>query len=244
MQNSSRNVIAIERLQQGESLNKQYVKTNLFWEFSKFTSRDGESIESYYSRFYKIMNEIPRNQLEVATMQVNVQFLQQLQPKWSRFVTVFKQTIDLTKSSRHTSSTISHAPTKTKGKEVDKLRTPPSLSASEEDNLQTYQQQPQNLIKIQKQERSSTLRTENDRQTVQFGNQKIVIVAGARETVGNQVVQQIGIQCFNCKEYGHFAKECRKSKRVKDYSYHKEKMMLCKKEEKGVPLSAEQNDWL
>ncbi|GJX65290.1 hypothetical protein Tco_0299633 [Tanacetum coccineum] len=42
--------IAIERLQQGESLNIQDVKTNLFWEFGKFTSHDGESIESYYSR--------------------------------------------------------------------------------------------------------------------------------------------------------------------------------------------------
>ncbi|GJV15207.1 hypothetical protein Tco_1360530 [Tanacetum coccineum] len=42
--------ITIERLQQGESLNVQDVKTNLFWEFGKFTSRDGESMESYYSR--------------------------------------------------------------------------------------------------------------------------------------------------------------------------------------------------
>ncbi|GJY11591.1 hypothetical protein Tco_0380900 [Tanacetum coccineum] len=61
--------IAIERLQQGESLNKQDVKTSLFLEFGRFTSRDGESIESYYSRFYKMMNEMVRNQLEVATMQ-------------------------------------------------------------------------------------------------------------------------------------------------------------------------------
>ncbi|GJX67148.1 hypothetical protein Tco_0302875 [Tanacetum coccineum] len=82
---------AIERLQQGESLNVQDVKTNLFWEFGKFTSRDGESMESYYSRFYKLMNELTRNNLQVSTMQVNVQFLQQLQPEWSRFVTVVKQ---------------------------------------------------------------------------------------------------------------------------------------------------------
>ncbi|GJX35922.1 retrovirus-related pol polyprotein from transposon TNT 1-94 [Tanacetum coccineum] len=40
------------------------------------------SIESYYSMFYKMMNEMVRNQLEVATMQVNVQFLQQLHPEW------------------------------------------------------------------------------------------------------------------------------------------------------------------
>ncbi|GKA94916.1 hypothetical protein Tco_0816954 [Tanacetum coccineum] len=50
--------IAIERLQQGETLNKQDVKTSLFWEFERFTSQDGESIESYYSRFYKMMNEM------------------------------------------------------------------------------------------------------------------------------------------------------------------------------------------
>ncbi|GKF84416.1 hypothetical protein Tco_0249314 [Tanacetum coccineum] len=57
---------AIERLQQGESLNVQDVKTNLFWEVGKFTSRDGESMESYYSRFYKLMNELTRNNLQVS----------------------------------------------------------------------------------------------------------------------------------------------------------------------------------
>nr|GFB08732.1 hypothetical protein [Tanacetum cinerariifolium] len=63
---------AIERLQQGESLNIQDVKTNLFWEFGKFTSHDGETIKSYYTRFYKLMNEMIRNNLTVTTMQVNV----------------------------------------------------------------------------------------------------------------------------------------------------------------------------
>ncbi|GJT88223.1 retrovirus-related pol polyprotein from transposon TNT 1-94 [Tanacetum coccineum] len=41
---------------------------------------------------------------------------------------------------------------------------------------------------------------------------------------GSQVVQQNGIQCFNYKGFGHYAKECRKPKRVKDYTYHKNKM--------------------
>ncbi|GKE30786.1 hypothetical protein Tco_1446170, partial [Tanacetum coccineum] len=50
---------------------------------ANFTSHDGESMESYYSRFYKMKNEMIRNNLTVATMQVNVQFLQQLQPEWS-----------------------------------------------------------------------------------------------------------------------------------------------------------------
>nr|GEW79776.1 hypothetical protein [Tanacetum cinerariifolium] len=46
------------------------------------------------------------------------------------------------------------------------------------------------------------------------------------------------------REFGHFAKECRKPKRVKDPAYHKEKMLLCKQAKQGVPLQAEQYDWL
>nr|GFA03323.1 hypothetical protein [Tanacetum cinerariifolium] len=55
---------AIERLKQGESINVQDLENNLYWEFGKFTSQDGESLESYYSRFYKMMNELIRNQCE------------------------------------------------------------------------------------------------------------------------------------------------------------------------------------
>nr|GEW03672.1 hypothetical protein [Tanacetum cinerariifolium] len=39
-----------KRLKQGESINVQDLETNLYWEFGKFASRDGESLESYYSR--------------------------------------------------------------------------------------------------------------------------------------------------------------------------------------------------
>ncbi|GJY76158.1 hypothetical protein Tco_0481274, partial [Tanacetum coccineum] len=74
-----------------ESIIVQDLETNLYWEFGKFTSWDGESLESFYSRFYKMMNELVRNQCHVTNHQVNVQFLLQLQPKWQRFVTLVKQ---------------------------------------------------------------------------------------------------------------------------------------------------------
>nr|GEV91109.1 hypothetical protein [Tanacetum cinerariifolium] len=118
------------------------------------------------------------------------------------------------------SSTRSHASTRYKGKKIAKPITPPSESASKEDN--------------------TTLRYVNENQTGQFRNQRIVTAAGARETVGSQVVQQTRIHCFSCKEFGHFAKECKKPKRVKDYTYHKEKMLLYKQDENGVSPQAEQ----
>nr|GEX20418.1 hypothetical protein [Tanacetum cinerariifolium] len=67
---------AIERLIQGESINVQDLETKLYWEFGKFTSQDGESLESYYSRFYKMMNELIRNQCKVTNHQVNVNYNQ------------------------------------------------------------------------------------------------------------------------------------------------------------------------
>nr|GEY07885.1 hypothetical protein [Tanacetum cinerariifolium] len=66
-----------------------------------------------------------------------------------------------------------------------------------------------------------------------LGNQRTVNVAAARENVGSKVVQQSGIQYFNCWEFGHFAKECRKPKGVKDSAYHKEKMLLYKQAEQA-----------
>nr|GFC03033.1 hypothetical protein [Tanacetum cinerariifolium] len=66
--------------------------------------------------------------------------------------------------------------------------------------------------------------------------------------------QKSGIQCYNCKEYRHVARECQKSKRAKDVAYHREKMLLyvayhrekmllCKQKEAGIQLNAEQADW-
>ncbi|GJX49319.1 hypothetical protein Tco_0276164 [Tanacetum coccineum] len=49
------------------------------------------------------------------------------------------------------------------------------------------------------------------------------------------------ISVVNQKHDELVKKECRKPKRVKDYTYHKEKMMMCKQAEYGVPLQA---DWL
>ncbi|GJV43923.1 retrovirus-related pol polyprotein from transposon TNT 1-94 [Tanacetum coccineum] len=239
-----------------------------------FYSRDGESMVQITPRFYKLMNELTRNNLQVTTMQVNVQFLQQLQQMQYQnevndiraeriaksanplallaaaqpYSDNYYQAPKPQRTNTTSSSTRPSASTRHKGKEIAKPVTPQSESVSEEDSDPKQAQRDKDMQKNSgtpwNKTEDTTPRYNNDNQSGLFGNQRTMTVDGAKETVGSQVVQQNGIQCFNYKGFGHYAKECRKPKRVKDCSYHKEKMMMCKQVEHGVPLQAEQVDWL
>nr|GEW78164.1 hypothetical protein [Tanacetum cinerariifolium] len=181
-------------------------------------------------------------------------------PEWSRFVTIVKQQHKLDEVSYHKLFDI----LKQYNNEVNELRaerlarnanslaleiakpiTPPSETAFEEDSdpeqAQRDKDMQKNLALIAKYFKKiykptnnnlrtslnsknknvdTTLRFKNDSQSGKFRNQRKVNVASVREN------------------------ECRKPKRVKDSAYHKEKMLLCKQAEQGVPLQAEQYDWL
>nr|GEZ36023.1 hypothetical protein [Tanacetum cinerariifolium] len=306
---------AIERLKQGESINVQELETNLYWEFGKFTSQDGESLESYYSSFYKMMNELIRNQCDVANHQVNVQFLLQLQPEWQRFVTLVKQSHELktvsyyklydipkqhqnevneiraerivrtanplalvaqqqpfhhpqnhpTHYTQNSSTRSQLAATRNRGKAIVNSPHPiydqePSMVA--EDDETSKEKEIDKLMalislsfkKIYKptnnnhRTSSNTSRANQDNSPrinrgAGYDNPRLGHVTGARETVGTMVVQKSRIQCYNCKEFRHVAKECKKPKRAKDAAYHREKMLLCKQEEAVIQLNAEQADW-
>nr|GEZ76409.1 hypothetical protein [Tanacetum cinerariifolium] len=184
---------AIERLKQGESINVQDLETNLYWEFGKFTSQDGESLESYYSRSQ-----------QAATRNKGKAIVNSPQPIYDQEPSMVAEHEEMSKD-----------------KEIDKLMALISLSLKKiykpiNNNLRTS---------------SNTIHANQDNsprinRSAGYENQRNGNVAGDRETVGSAVVQKSKIQCYNCKEFGHVARDCQKPKRDKDAAYHREKMLL------------------
>ncbi|GJZ52684.1 hypothetical protein Tco_0607569 [Tanacetum coccineum] len=54
-----------------------------------------KSIESYYHRFSKLMNDFKRNKHFPEKIASNLKFLNNLQPEWKRHITIVRQTKDL-----------------------------------------------------------------------------------------------------------------------------------------------------
>nr|GEW13182.1 hypothetical protein [Tanacetum cinerariifolium] len=179
---------AIKMLKHGESINVQDLETNLYWEFGKFTSQDGESLESYYSRFYKMMNELIKNQCNVTNHQVNVQFLFQLQLEWQRSQQaatrirgkaivnspqpIYDQEPSMVAEDDETS----------KDKEIDKIMALISLSFKK-----IYKPTNNNLRTSSNNSRANQDNSLRINKSVGYENQRNGNVDGARETVGSTV---------------------------------------------------------
>nr|GEY64903.1 hypothetical protein [Tanacetum cinerariifolium] len=87
--------LRVQQMMKGSDIRIQEKKAKLFNEWERFTSNEGESIESYYHRFLKLMNDLKRNKHFPKKIASNLKFLNDLQPEWSRHVTIIHQTKDL-----------------------------------------------------------------------------------------------------------------------------------------------------
>ncbi|GJS55311.1 hypothetical protein Tco_0628673 [Tanacetum coccineum] len=232
---------AIERLKQGESINVQNLETHLFWEFGKFTSRDGETLESYYSRFYKMMNELVRYKCKVTNHQVDVQFLLKLQPEWQMFVTIVNQSQELKIVSYHKlydilkqhqnevneiragrRSTPQQAATRNRGKAIVNSPQP------------TYDQEPEMGTKDDTLSKEKEIDELMDLMSLSFkkiykptNNNLITSSNTSRANQDNTPRINRGIGYDNQRAVNiNGARECQKPEQAKDAAYQKEKMLL------------------
>nr|GEX10138.1 hypothetical protein [Tanacetum cinerariifolium] len=84
------NWLRVQQMMKGSEIGIQEKKAKLFNEWERFTSNEGESIESYYNRYLKLMNDLKRNKHFLEKIASNLKFLNNLQPEWSRHKEVDK----------------------------------------------------------------------------------------------------------------------------------------------------------
>nr|GEV29202.1 hypothetical protein [Tanacetum cinerariifolium] len=87
--------LRVQQMMKGSDIKIQEKKAKLFNVWERFTSTNAELIESYYHRFSKLMNDFKRNKYFPEKIASNLKFLNNLQPEWSRHVTIVHQKKDL-----------------------------------------------------------------------------------------------------------------------------------------------------
>ncbi|GJT22007.1 retrovirus-related pol polyprotein from transposon TNT 1-94 [Tanacetum coccineum] len=207
----------------------------------KFVAEPGEALVSVYNRFAQLMNDLERNDMHFPIVTINTKFLNSLQPEWLKYVT--------------------------------QVRLAKCLTVDTFDDLFYYLQQFQKLVNDDVHTNSEDplasamlllaraitqnfSNPTNNRLRTSSNTRNQAIIQGNR---GSNALNETGnvqrtlrtsssgntsiVQCYNCSEKGHYARNCPKP-RVRDSKYFMEQMLLAKQDEAGVILTDEQNDFL
>nr|GEX08789.1 hypothetical protein [Tanacetum cinerariifolium] len=225
-----------EQMMKGSDIGIQEKKAKLFNEWERFTSTDGESIESYYHRFLKLMNDLKRNKHFTEKIASNLKFLNNLKPEWSRHITIVHQTKDL-----HTADyTQLYDFLKYNQKEVDELKAERLAKTQDPLALMATSNNPYNFPNP----RVQNIRNQNGLTGVPGNvnqNRNGNLVAARAE--GNATGQNGNhIRCYNYRGVGHFARNCTVRPKRRDVAYLQTQLLITQKEKAGIQLQSEEFD--
>ncbi|PWA93819.1 Integrase, catalytic region, Zinc finger, CCHC-type, Peptidase aspartic, catalytic [Artemisia annua] len=80
----------VKMLLAGSELTKEDRESQLYDEFEHFKMNQGESINDYYVRFHKLVNDMRMIRMTMPNIQLNSKFVNNMSPEWDRFVTAVK----------------------------------------------------------------------------------------------------------------------------------------------------------
>ncbi|GJU41019.1 ribonuclease H-like domain-containing protein [Tanacetum coccineum] len=229
--------LRVQQMMKGSDIGIQEKKVKLFNEWERFTSTDGESIESYYHRFSKLMNDFKRNKhfpekinsnlittQEFSSNAKPILLLSQLYGEIFRLN--YNQLYDFLKYNQ---------------KEVDELRAerlaksqdPLALMANSNNSFKYPNggnQVVQNAV-----QNPGVQNVGNQNEVIvisgiahQNGNGNVVATRAKGNANGNNGNQ---IRCYNCRGVGHLARNCTVRPRRRDVAYLQTQLLIAQKED-------------
>nr|GEY90772.1 retrovirus-related Pol polyprotein from transposon TNT 1-94 [Tanacetum cinerariifolium] len=80
----------VKMLLDGSELTKKDKESQLYDDFEHFRQLKEESIHDYYVRFAKLINDMRNIKMTMSKLQLNSKFVNNMLPRWGRFVTAVK----------------------------------------------------------------------------------------------------------------------------------------------------------
>nr|GEZ65051.1 hypothetical protein [Tanacetum cinerariifolium] len=220
----------IKRLMFGSDVTSHVRHSRLMDEFDKFATKERESLESVYKRLTTLVNIMDHNNVRLIPVSINTKFLNCLQPEWSKYVTM-----ELEGDSEEDKLTTAM---KLLAREITlKFSTPTNNRLRTSSNTRNQVVVQDGRVDIQtknagyggngnrnagRQNRIKRLMQEMEMMTV------IRLFSVFHEL--SQLQEKENVQCYNCNEKGHYARNCQKL-RVYDAKYFREQMLLAMKDE-------------
>ncbi|GJW43777.1 retrovirus-related pol polyprotein from transposon TNT 1-94 [Tanacetum coccineum] len=244
-------------MMKGSTIGAQEKKAKLFNEWEKSTSTEGESIESYYRLFSKLMNDFSREKHFPEKIASNLEFLNNLQPEWNRSVTVVHQTknlyeVDYTQLYDFLKFNQAENYMRQPMPNLEDISDPTTAMntalvliakafklnySTPTNNNQRISSNPRNResewVQCNTQCRESGIANPN---AIQNGNGNVV--AARAEGNGNRNNGN-RIKCYICRGFGHLARNCSVKPRRRDAAYLQTQLLIAQKEEAWVQLQAE-----
>ncbi|GJV52691.1 retrovirus-related pol polyprotein from transposon TNT 1-94 [Tanacetum coccineum] len=182
----------------------------------------GENINEYYVRFHKLVNDMRNIRMTMPNIQLNSKFVNNMSPKWDRFVTAVK----LNKGLKETNHEQLHAYLKQHKKHAAQNRLIiERITPAMNDQLAFV---------------STNVQGRQNQRNFARGN-GTAGNGGALNRAGNaNAGQGKPVKCYNCNGVGHIARNYTQPKRPHNSDYFKDKMLLMQAQENGVVLDEEE----
>nr|GEX07240.1 uncharacterized mitochondrial protein AtMg00810-like [Tanacetum cinerariifolium] len=208
----------VRQMIKGSDIREQEKKAKLFNEWERFTSTDGESIESYYHRFMQLMNDLKRNKHFPENIASNLKFLNNLQTEWKRHVTIVRQTKNLYEA------------------DFTQIYNFLKMNQDESGRIQGAQNAVQNAGVQNGRNRNGLVVVPGIAN--QNGTSNVVAAKAEGTRIGNQA------RHYNCRGLGHITRNCTARPRRRDAAYLQTQLLISQKEEAGIQLQAEEFNFM